>query len=86
METIKGRVSEMLSESKKNSLNSIDETLKVLESIEATKPTYSRKAVITENAADEPLFVRNMPAEARVKWEMASDGIKELYYSSCKTL
>ena len=77
METIKGRVSEMLSESKKNSLNSIDETLKVLESIEATKPTYSRKAVITENAADEPLFVRNMPAEARVKWEMASDGIKE---------
>jgi hypothetical protein len=77
METVKGHISEMISESKKNSLNSIDETLKVLESIEATKPTYSRKAIITEGAADEPLFVRNMPAEARVKWEMASDGVKE---------
>ena len=77
MESIKERMTEMISESKKNSLNSIDETLKVLESIEATKPTYSRKAVITENAADEPLFVRNMPAEARVKWEMASEGVKE---------
>ena len=77
METVKGHISEMISESKKNSLNSINETLKVLESIEATKPTYSRKAIITEGAADEPLFVRNMPAEARVKWEMASDGVKE---------
>ena len=77
MESIKERMSDMISESKKNSLNSIDKTLKVLESIEATKPTYSRKAIITEGAADEPLFVRNMPAEARVKWEMASDGVKE---------
>jgi hypothetical protein len=77
METVKGKITEMVAESKKNSLSSIDETLKVLESIEATKPTYSRKAIITEGAADEPLFVRNMPAEARVKWEMASDGVKE---------
>jgi hypothetical protein len=77
MESVKNHVSESISESKKNSLNSIDETLKVLESIEATKPTYSRKAIITEGAADEPLFVRNMPADARVKWEMASEGVKE---------
>lgn len=70
-------VAESITESKKNSLNSIDETLKVLESLEATKPTYSRKAIITEGSADEPLFVRNMPAEARVKWEMASEGVKE---------
>jgi hypothetical protein len=77
METVKNHVSESINESKKNSLSSIDETLKVLESIEATKPTYSRKAIITEGAADEPLFVRNMPADARVKWEMASEGVKE---------
>jgi hypothetical protein len=77
MESVKAKIAESINESKKNSLNSIDETLKVLESIEATKPTYSRKAVITENAADEPLFVREMPAEARVKWEMASEGVKE---------
>ena len=77
METVKGKITEMVAESKKNSLSSIDETLKVLESIEATKPTYSRKAIITEGASDEPLFVRNMPADARVKWEMASEGVKE---------
>ena len=77
METVKNHIAESITESKKNSLSSIDETLKVLESIEATKPTYSRKAIITENATDEPLFVRNMPADARVKWEMASEGVKE---------
>ena len=77
MESVKEQIAESITESKKNSLNSIDETLKVLESIEATKPTYSRKAIITEGAADEPLFVRNMPADARVKWEMASEGVKE---------
>lgn len=77
METVKEKASEMIAESKKNSLSSIDQTLKVLESLEATKPTYSRKAIITENASDEPMFVRNMPAEARVKWELASEGVKE---------
>ena len=77
METVKSHIAESITESKKNSLSSIDETLKVLESIEATKPTYSRKAIITEGNADEPLFVRNMPADARVKWEMASEGVKE---------
>ena len=77
LETVKSHIAESITESKKNSLSSIDETLKVLESIEATKPTYSRKAIITEGAADEPLFVRNMPADARVKWEMASEGVKE---------
>ena len=81
MENVKNyvaeHVNESIAESKKNSLSSIDTTLKVLESLEATKPTYSRKAIITEGAEDEPLFVRNMPAEARVKWEMASEGVKE---------
>lgn len=77
MESVKNHVSESIAEYKKNSLSSIDQTLKVLESLEATKPTYSRKAIITEGAADEPLFVRNMPADARVKWEMASEGVKE---------
>lgn len=77
MESVKERISNMISESKKNSLSSIDQTLSILESIEATKPTYSRKSIITESAADEPLFIREMPAEARVKWNMASDSVKE---------
>jgi hypothetical protein len=81
METVKSKitemVTEMVAESKKNSLNSIDETLKVLESLEATKPTYSRKAIITENADEEPMYIREMPADSRVKWEMANEGVKE---------
>ena len=77
MGNVKDVISESINESKKNSLNSIDETLKVLESLENVKPTYSRKALITENGADEPLFVREMPADARVKWEMANEGVKE---------
>lgn len=77
MESIKSYVAESINESKKNSLNSIETTLKVLESIEATKPTYSRKAIITEGSADEPLFIREMPAQARVKWEMANESVKE---------
>lgn len=76
-ETMKAKMAEMISESKKNSLSSIDETLKVLESIEATKPTYSRKALITESATDEPMFIREMPADTRVKWDLASEGVKE---------
>lgn len=77
MNNVKNVIAESINESKKNSLNSIDETLKVLESLETVKPTYSRKALITENATNEPLFVREMPADARVKWEMASEGVKE---------
>lgn len=77
METVKNHVAESITESKKNSLSSIDQTLQILENLEATKPTYSRKSIITENSADEPMFIQNMPAEARVKWEMASEGVKE---------
>lgn len=69
-------VKESITESKKNNLSAIDETLSLLESIEATKPTYSNKTMITENA-DEPVFVREMPADVRVKWDLASKEVKE---------
>lgn len=73
---IENNINESIANSKKSSLNAIDETLKVLESLEVTKPTYSRKALITENA-DEPKFIQEMPAEARVKWDLASNEVKE---------
>ena len=75
-ETVKDQISEAISNSKQNSLNAIDETLKVLESIEVTKPTYNSKSIITENA-DEPKFIQEMPADARVKWDLASADVKE---------
>ena len=75
-ESIQDTVSTQLNESKQNNLNAIDETLQLLEGLDVTKPTYSRKSLITENA-DEPQFIQEMPAEARVKWDMASQEVKE---------
>jgi hypothetical protein len=75
-ETMKDQMQNMIAESKKNNLTAIDETLKVLESLEVTKPTYSRKSIITENA-NEPKFIAEMPADARVKWDLASTEVKE---------
>lgn len=70
------KVDEMIKESKTSSLSEIDSTLKLLESMEPTKPTYGRKSLITENA-NEPFFVQQMPAEMRVKWDLASNDVKE---------
>lgn len=75
-ESLTEKVSSMISESKKNNLNAIDETLQLLEGLETTKPTYSSKTLITENA-DEPKFIQEMPAESRVKWDLASQEVKE---------
>jgi hypothetical protein len=70
------KMQSMIAESKTTNLDAIGETLTLLESLDATKPTYSRKALITENA-DEPKFIQEMPADARVKWDLASDEVKE---------
>lgn len=69
-------VAEAVADSKKNSMSAIERTLSLLESMDATKPTYQSKTVITE-AANEPLFVAQMPAEMRPRWEMASKEVKE---------
>lgn len=73
---LQAKMQEMISESKKNNLTAIDETLKVLESIDAVKPTYAKKTIITENA-NEPRFIQEMPADVRVKWDLASNEVKE---------
>lgn len=75
-EKLNNKTQAIVAESKKSSLSAIDETLKVLEGIEAVKPTYSRKALITENA-NEPKFIAEMPADVRVKWDLASNEVKE---------
>ena len=75
-ESITNSINESLEAKKGDKLNAIDATLKVLESIEETKPTYGKKSLITENE-NEPKFIAEMPAEARVKWDLASDEVKE---------
>lgn len=74
--TLAEKTQEMIAESKKSSLSAIDQTLQILEGMETMKPTYSRKALITENA-NEPKFIAEMPADARVKWDLASNEVKE---------
>ena len=73
---IENTINESIANSKKSNLTAIDETLRILEEMEATKPTYTSKTFITENA-DEPKFIQEMPAEARVKWDLASNEVKE---------
>ena len=70
------KTNELIKESKQTSLSAIDETLKVLEGIEVSKPSYGKKTIITENA-NEPKFIAEMPATSRVKWDMATDEVKE---------
>lgn len=75
MTKVENSISESIQESKNDNLNAIDETLRVLESLEApSKPKYPSK-VITES--NEPIFITQMPAEKRVQWDMASDGVKD---------
>lgn len=67
-----------IKESKKTTLSSIDETLALLEGSSEQKPKYGRKQILTEsNENDEPKFIREMPQEARVKWNLASEDVKE---------
>ena len=73
---VANKISESINESKKKNLSSIEETLTLLENIDATKPTYSRKSLITENM-DEPKYIQDMPADTRVKWDLASKEVKE---------
>ena len=75
-ESMTEKIQNSINESKSNNLNAIDETLQLLEGLETTKPTYSSKILITENA-DDPKFIQEMPAEARVKWDLASQEVKE---------
>lgn len=66
-----------IKESKKTTLDSIDETLAILEGASEKKPKYGRKQIMNEGASEEPKFIREMPEEARVKWNLASEEVKE---------
>ena len=70
---------EVLPELKNSKKDDILNTIAALESLaQPQKETYrSRKSQITESLANEPRFITEMPETARVKWNMASDAVKE---------
>ena len=77
-EEVKNQISEAVANSKKNSLSNIESTLSLLESINPTKPVYpgaAPKTLINEENA--PKYITEMPAQARVKYDLASDEVKE---------
>ena len=76
-ESIETKVSQMISEkineNKKDKLQSIKDTLTMLESMESNKPVYKR-TLVNEDA---PKYIVEMPEDVRVKYNMASQDVKE---------
>ena len=68
------QISNAISESKKNSLSSIDDTLKLLEGIQVNKPIFKSAKVVNEDA---PKYIQEMPDAVRPLYESASDELKE---------
>lgn len=82
--TVNEWVKEQIKESKKSSLDSIDQTLALLEST-AKKPSYGRKSLLNENNEnDEPKFIREMPETARVKWNLCNEATKDAIIRKAK--
>lgn len=74
---IENTIAESLAQTKDSKMQSIKDTLTMLESMQPTgKPLYSTQT-ITESTTSEPLYIQSMPEEARVKYNMASTELKE---------
>ena len=76
--TVKDMIAEGLKETKAGQLKSITETIQMLESLDVTKakPAFGNRS-INEGGIEEPLYIANMPETARVKFNMASQEVKE---------
>ena len=71
---VEEQIAAAVTESKKNSLSSIEDTLKLLEGIEVGKPVYKSAKSVNEDA---PKFIQEMPESIRPLYESASDEMKE---------
>ena len=71
---VEEQIASAVSESKKNSLSSINETLQLLEGIEVGKPVYKSAKSVNEDA---PKFIQEMPESVRPLYESASNEMKE---------
>ena len=78
-EEVNNKIDEAVKKSKKNSLSNIEQTLTMLESLDApTKPVYKgQKQTSLVSNVNEAKYIREMPADTRVKYNMASQEVKE---------
>lgn len=82
-ETLKESLKEHVANNRKDTLQDIREALAVIESVEPGKPAYKGGAVITEGL-NEPAYVAQMPESSRVKWNLASQEVKESIHRRAK--
>ena len=67
-----------IKEAKDNKFGMIDSILECLENTTANqKPQYGRKANMIAENANAPKYITEMPAEYRVKYDLASQEVKE---------
>ena len=64
-------------EAKTNDLNMIDSILEMLENKKIEKPVYGRKSQMVSEGLNTPKYISEMPADIRVKYDLASQEIKE---------
>lgn len=71
------KIAESQETTKQSKKDAISDTLALLESMEVSKPTYVRKGAVLNESIDEPRYIAEMPEDVRVKWNMASQEVKE---------
>lgn len=69
-------IAEGLTNNKSSKLQSIAETLALLESMESKKPSYG-PGMVNENQINEPFYIQQMPEQYRPQYNMASQELKE---------
>lgn len=83
-ESIKEKLVKELNENKENKLTSIDSILEMLEKTDVKKPAYGRKAAMLNEDVDTPRYIAEMPADTRVKYDLASNEVKESIHRRAK--
>lgn len=76
--SINESIKESIKESKSDKFGMIDGILEMLDNKKVEKPVYGRKAaMLTEASVNLPKYITEMPADVKVKYDLASEEIKE---------
>lgn len=78
---IKKQISESIkadiNEAKKDKFGMIDSILEMLDQKQIQKPGYGRKSQMIQEDLNTPKFITEIPADMRVKYDLASEAVKE---------
>ena len=71
------KVTESIAQFKNDKMAQINETLQLLESMDVKKPVYKRQSQQVDEGKEMPKYIMEMPADKRVKYDLASQEVKE---------